>query len=235
MVGVQALFDGFIDVVVPTFLERLKQIIVAPIEYPEMIWILTPMVVTLFLMTLYFGRYKREELGWNTAVGNSLVLLFVSLDLLQKAYPEANPLRALLVFLRTLSDTGLSADLLPGVVAGMILLYSLFLLTADFHHWLPKKLAFFVSSSLPINILAYFGIIFVYGATAGSPLPLDGYTFFAFLALFVLLYYLLSLIQLVEKDRDSLFEDPKMPKPVSPPDTTEFIDDSRNIYKEGEQ
>lgn len=235
MVSAQALIDGFIGVVVPTFIDRLKQIILAPIEYPEMIWILTPMAVTLLLMTLYFGRYKREELGWNTAVGNSLVLLFVSLDLLQKAYPEANPLRALLVFLRTMSDSGFATEVLPGIVAGMILLYSLFLLTADFHHWLPKKLAFFISSSLPINILAYFGIIFVYGATAGSPPPLDWYTFFAFFTLFAALYYFLSLIQLVEKDRDSLLGDPKMPKPEQFDQNTEFIDESRNIYKESEQ
>ncbi len=228
MVAVQTIIDAFIEVVVPTFIDRLQQIIFAPVQYPEMIWILTPMVVTLLLMTLYFGRYKREELGWNTAVGNSLVLFFVSLDLLQKVYPEANPLRALLVFIRT-AATGFSTELLPGVVAGVILLYSLFLLSADFHHWLPKKLAFFISSSLPINILAYFGIIFVYGATAGSPPPLDWYTFFAFLTLFIVLYYLLAIIQLVEKDRDSLFDD-RMPEPTTL-ENTEF-EESHNIYKE---
>ena len=25
------------------------------------------------------GKYKKEELGWNTAVGNSLVLIFIGI------------------------------------------------------------------------------------------------------------------------------------------------------------
>ena len=42
-------------------------------------------VVTL-IMTLYFGRHRDEELGWNTAFGNSLTLLFVSIDLFRYIY-----------------------------------------------------------------------------------------------------------------------------------------------------
>lgn len=194
--------------VAPTLWERLSIIVGAPARYPEMIWILTPMIFTLLLMTFYFGRYRREELGWNTAVGNSLVLIFVSIDLYQRIYPDFNPLRAFLVFWRTLFAGGLGAEgILPGIVAGAIFMYAIVLLTADFFHWIPKKIAFFISSGLPINVLAYFGIIFVYSRTAGhNILPLDGYSLCAFILLFTALYIFLKFLQLIEPKSDDVKE-----------------------------
>lgn len=198
----------FIDFAANTFFpllwDRLHLIITAPFAYPEMVWILIPMAITLILMTFYFGRYRREELGWNTAVGNALVLLFVSINLFQKVYPEQNPFRALLIFFRTLFANGFAGEgVLPGIVAGALLAYALILLTADFFHWLPKKLAFFVSSGLPINILAYFGIIFVYSRTSeGLHIPIDGYAFLAFVILFGALFVVLRLFQLIEPHKD---------------------------------
>ena len=48
----------------------------------EVLWILAPLVITLILMEMYFGRYKEEELGWNTAFGNTLILIFISANLI---------------------------------------------------------------------------------------------------------------------------------------------------------
>ena len=42
--------------------------------------------VIISIVAFYFGKYHEEELGWNTAVGNSLVLLFVAMDLLRHIY-----------------------------------------------------------------------------------------------------------------------------------------------------
>ncbi|MBR9703466.1 hypothetical protein GOV10_05475, partial [Candidatus Woesearchaeota archaeon] len=59
-------FEAFIKTIVtevaPTLWERLTTIVAAPARYPEMVWILMPLLITLLLMTFYFGRYKREEL-----------------------------------------------------------------------------------------------------------------------------------------------------------------------------
>jgi hypothetical protein len=58
-------------------------------------------------------------------------------------------------------------------------LWTLILEILNFQHLIPKKLAFWVSSSLPTNILAYFIIVIVIGR-----IPLDWSTFWASLILF---------------------------------------------------
>ena len=196
--------SSFFEDVMPVFLERLIEIVTAPIVHQEMLWILFPAITTMILMTIYFGRYRNEELGWNTAVGNALVLIFVSLNLFEQAYPQENPLRALSSFIEVLQEHALfSSETLPGVVAGSILVYAVLLLVLDFFHILPKNVAFFISSPLPINTVAYFGIVFVYSATAQSPLALDGYTFSSFIVIFLLLYTILGIIQLLEPHKKS--------------------------------
>lgn len=193
--------------------ERLITIIIAPSLVPKMIWILTPMLITLFLMTLYFGRYRKEELGWNTAFGNSLVLVFVGLDLLKLIYPGLNPLRALLIFIRTL--LAWDEKTLLALISICILGYGLILLFIDYFHFLPKKIAFFISNGLSINIFAYFGIIFVYSRMNGlNIIPLDWYTFFAFLILFMLLYAFMTLLKALvpHDDLATLIDETPIPK-----------------------
>lgn len=212
---------SFVDVLGVFFMtlwERLYSIIAAPANNPGMVWILFPMIVTLLLMTFYFGRYRREELGWNTAVGNALVLFFVAVNLLQQVYPQENPVRALLIFFRTMTQGFAPETVVPSLIAGCLLIYSVLLLTADFNHWLPKKFAFFISSGLPINILAYFGIVFVYSGVSDNPLILDWYTLGAFIILFIALFFLLKFLQFLEPKRDEtkdLMKD--APEPTNEP------------------
>ena len=61
---------------------RFRELFLAPVHHPSMIWIVVPLLMALLLMTIYFAKYRDEELGWNTALGNSLVLIFVSVALL---------------------------------------------------------------------------------------------------------------------------------------------------------
>lgn len=203
-----------VDTFFPTVWQRLGEIATAPAHHPGMIWILFPMIVTLLLMTFYFGRYRKEELGWNTAFGNAIVLVFVSINLFQTIFPEENPLRALLIFLRRLFAVGVTGEgVLSGLVASAILVYAIALMSANFFHWLPKKLAFFVSSGLPINILAYFGVVFVYAQMSGDPITLDWYLLVAFIVFFLLLYSFLKALQLLEPHRDDAEVVEEAPKP----------------------
>ncbi len=68
------------------FFPRCLHIITSPVRNPDMLWMLVPLLATLIFMEFYFGRYKDEELGWNTAYGNALVLAFVSIDLFRNVY-----------------------------------------------------------------------------------------------------------------------------------------------------
>src|SRR3989344_25778 len=66
--------------------QRVLEILQAPLIMKDMLFILLPLLVVLLIIELYFGRYKYEKLGWNTAVGNSLALFFVGMNLLYFLY-----------------------------------------------------------------------------------------------------------------------------------------------------
>ncbi|MBW3013774.1 hypothetical protein KY335_00860 [Candidatus Woesearchaeota archaeon] len=136
----------------PQVANRVVDLVQAPWINPDMVWIVTPLLVTLLLMTFYFGKYKREELGWNTAVGNSLVLIFVSIDLMRYLYHSPLPPALDNYFTQPLKTT----------IAVIIFAEGIFLVFSNFLHWWPKKVAFFVSSPLPVNLTAYVAIAIVY-------------------------------------------------------------------------
>ncbi len=126
---------------------RTLNILMAPGNNPNMIWILAPLSASILLMEFYFNRYKSEELGWNSAFGNSLVLIFVSLDILRFLSNNGK-----LSYVNTESALAISVILLGGVLTFM-----------SFFHALPKNLAFGLSSRFPINITAYLMIVIIYG------------------------------------------------------------------------
>jgi Ca2+/Na+ antiporter len=68
------------------------------------------------------------------------------------------------------------------IMIGLLALITILLAVLNFQHKMPKKLAFVLSSSLPVNILAYFVIVIVMGM-----ISIDWVTFFAALILFLFL------------------------------------------------
>jgi len=142
----------------PTFAllyERFEIFLKAPITNPEILWIVAPLVISLFFISLYFSRHRYEELGWNTAFGNTLVLIFVSLNLLQYLHSK-NQIFPL--------------NFKISIIFALILI-ALSVLILHFFHVLPKKLAFVISSIIPMNLTAYVAIVIVY-----MDLPLDEFT-----------------------------------------------------------
>jgi hypothetical protein len=136
-------------------------------------------------MEFYFGRYKEEELGWNTAFGNSIVLLFVAIDSFRHLYEPSG--QKVLEYIATASDIKI-------IVPLFILLLALVLMLVDFFHFLPKKFAYVISSPTYINLLGVFGIIIVYS----NSVPLDWTTIFIFFIMFIIanlislgLYYII--------------------------------------------
>lgn len=168
--------------------ERILDILTAPLQVKEMIWILAPIVITLLLMEFYFSRYSDEELGWNTAFGNSLVLIFVAIDLARKLY----------------TTTFLQIDTKAAIVLAIII--EGFLLTLiDFFHILPKQIAFKISHKLPINFTAIIAVILVY-----TNIPVDWITCVAFLFLLVVIVVITGMVHLImPKVRESLDNVPK--------------------------
>ena len=56
-----------------TIQEVVKEFILAPMRYPEILPTVLPIIVGAIVIELYFGKHTNEDLGWNTSVGNAIV------------------------------------------------------------------------------------------------------------------------------------------------------------------
>lgn len=174
----------FWQILVPTVENRLAELLQAPFINPEMIWIITPLMVTLVLMTFYFGKYAKEELGWNTAVGNSIVLLFIAIDLLRYVFNLTTPGSILNYQLHPIST----------IICAIVGVEALTLMFTSFFKALPKQVTFFICAPLPVNLQAYIAVATVY-----TNVRLDWYTLVAVIALFIVLYIFIKILQLMER------------------------------------
>lgn len=140
----------FVQEVWARFIELLE----APLGNNDMLWAAIPLLLATVFMSLYFGRYKKEELGWNTAFGNTMVFVFVAINLIKEIYMKGGSWASVL-------DSTLYVMLCFGLVgSGMLLM----LIT--YFHLLPKKLAFFLFSAPPINVSVYVLMSIVYANVA---------------------------------------------------------------------
>lgn len=133
-------------------LNELGLLFRAPILVPEIWWIITPLIFLVFILTFYFGKYIKEELGWNTALSNSIVLVFICIDLLRTIYHYTQPASvwnfawhpekvAIIFFI---------------MLEGMLLSYT------AFKHALPKWVMFFIASPASVNSQAYILTTIIY-------------------------------------------------------------------------
>ncbi len=119
--------------------EVLKELIMAPLNHPEFLPTLMPLILGAVVIELYFGKHKTEELGWNTAVGNAIIWTTTGITLLLTEEP---------------TGTGLYASYFL-VLIGLFVGYMNF-----FHNW-SKDIAFSVSSAGVIYSIAYVTVVVV--------------------------------------------------------------------------
>lgn len=193
-------FHGFKTEFIPALIQQITDLIKAPINHPEMFGIAIPLVITLLVLEFYFGRYKREKLGWNTALGNSLVLLFVAFNLFQYLYNIYHPTSLYGLF---------TSSIKPWIALGLIF-EGAFLLIINYFHLLPSSLSFMLSAHLPVNLSAYVAIVFVYTRSSVDLISISAAIIF-----YIFLLICFKLIQLTEyeappdeqvvKDKEQLY------------------------------
>lgn len=161
---------NLINFIIGFLFPRIFEILATPIINPELLWIVSPLIIASILMILYFGRYRHEELGWNTAFSNNIILIFVSVNLVQQLAGNGALLSGKAMFIYGL------------------LIYNFIQLLINYFHLVPKGISFLINSTVPTNFLNYFAIILVY-----SNIPLDITTIIASVVLLILLYILSQL------------------------------------------
>ena len=182
--------------------ERTIWIIKSPITNPDMLWLLIPLIASLILLEFYFGRYSEEELGWNTAFGNSLALIFISIILAKHMY-----------------DYQLIYDPNKVSIVAAVLIIGIILAFLDFFHTLPKEFAFKLSAKLPIDYLAFIAIVFVF-----TNIPANGVTAAAFLAILIILIIIIGIIHKLAPK----FKEWVLPEPPSPTKESDLIDEPQS-------
>jgi len=153
----------------PLFI-RILEILLVPQVHKEALWTIAPLLFALVMLQMYFGRYKTEQLGWNTAFGNNISLVWVTAILLRFLYDGQG-------IINSWNNIEFRGYLILIILFG---LFTLVLSILTFTHLLPKKLDFILSSSLPTNIIAYFVLVIVIGK-----IPLDETTFFSTILIFI--------------------------------------------------
>jgi hypothetical protein len=162
---------------------EFNSLVKAPFDVPEMWWIVVPLLAVIFVMTFYFGKYINEKLGWNTALGNSVVLFFVCVDLLRKIYNYTFPP----------SFENYAWYPVITAIIFVIILESVLLLSAAFKHALPEKVMYFIASPVAVNVQAY-----VMAAVVYTRADFTFYTLFAAVLLFIVMIVILRLIKEAE-------------------------------------
>jgi hypothetical protein len=130
-------------------LASAREFFVAPFADLSLLWQLIPILLIWILMEWYFGMYKDEKLGWNTAVGNGVTLFWIGVTSMQHIFSEA-------VFFSWQRFT----VLLVGI------LYALFIIYVSFRHKLRTRYAFFLASPTPIYFISYVLILYAHGMLA---------------------------------------------------------------------
>ncbi len=171
---------NFLNFITNDLAPRMVEVITAPFTEPNVMWIVTPLLIAMVLMQLYFGRHREEELGWNTAFGNSIVLIFVSINLLQFLYNKHG-----LSIINLITPPTYKIWLVIGLGA-----MSITQLIINYFHAISKKVAFFINSSISTNLISYLAIIFVY-----TLIPLDIATLIVSGILLVILVGIFRLIR----------------------------------------
>ena len=145
----------------------------------DVFWGVLPLALATILIIAYFERYKNEEMGWNTYFTNTLVLLFVSINLFR--------------FIYTVDVDGAvnfidhSAESLATV--GLLCL-GILVSKFNFSHLLPEKFTKYTSSPLTINIIAYAVILFVYS--------LSGFSWLSVASLLIIVVLLTAIFELIK-------------------------------------
>jgi hypothetical protein len=131
-------------------LEAAVMIARAPIQHTEILPSLLPIILGAIVIELYFGKYSKERLGWNSSVSNSIIWLATGLNL---------------YFTETFSTT------LEKNATFLLIGMGGFVGAMDFFHVWPKNLAFLASAPTVVYLLAYVTVVAV-----KTPIPVNEVT-----------------------------------------------------------
>ncbi len=168
------------------------KILITPWLSSDGLWAILPLVLILIFINFYFGRNRAEELGWNSAFGNTISLLWVCVILWKFLITNHTSVE---IFSHPL----VRDFILLSILSLWVILLSVF----NFFHVLPRKFAFIISSSYSLYILGYIVISFVIGGVVITKTSLLGAIILFFL-MFLLLQFIKWMVPIDPTDKPVL-------------------------------
>lgn len=124
----------------------MGDIALAPFKQASVWWFLTPIIFFWIILEVYFGKHKSEQLGWNTALGNGMSLVWVNIESMRFLWyykPEFFWLKFAIIM--------------------VILCYGSFVIYVSFTHKLSSKTAYTIASPSPIYYFSYISVLWGHG------------------------------------------------------------------------
>lgn len=146
------------------------QILKQPWLTKDSLWMTLPLIFVMLSIYIYFGRNRDEELGWNSAFGNTISLLWICITLWK-----------FVLYHWTVAEL-YTVEFGRLMILTLLSFWVLILFIFNFFHVVPKQLSYFISNTGSIYSLAYIVIAFVFGNFPFSKNYLIG-AFFVFIIL----------------------------------------------------
>jgi len=121
-------------------LEGFREIFSSPLRDLSILWLLIPIILFWLFMEVYFGRYKEEKLGWNSALGYGLSMFWIVVMSFKTMFENSFEL--------------FSIDKIIFVI--FVAAYSVFIIFVSFTHRMKAKIFFLFTS--PTLVYYLFGI-----------------------------------------------------------------------------
>lgn len=149
-------------------LKGFESIFSAPFQRFDQLWVLIPLVIMWIVLAVYFAKFKKEELGWNTALANGITLGWLTLEGVRSLF-ATNP-----------------SDFWFRFIANMVILsYAVLIIYFSFTHKISSKWDFVIASPHPVYFLGIFSVMWGYGT-----LEINGYVLLDLVILFVIVLLL---------------------------------------------
>lgn len=160
--------------VVDEMIKALNEIGYSFVKDASLWWFLAPVILLWIALEIYFGKYKKEQLGWNTSLGNAVTLTWISVE-----------------SMRFLFDTQPDNFWFRFGLITAIILYALMIIYFSFSHKISPKATYTLASPNAVYFLCMVTILWGHGVLQLTPWVL--------LDLFVLYILLLVFFWIVRK------------------------------------
>ncbi|MGM5481398.1 MAG: hypothetical protein ACQESE_03225 [Nanobdellota archaeon] len=173
---------------VQSILEDIGGIGKALFSEPALLWQLAPIILVWIVLEVYFGRYAKEKLGWNTALANGISLFWIVISGMQYIFANGAEKFSWVAF---------------SIIAFMAV-YGLLIIVTTFKHSLPKNVEFAIASPTPIYYFSAIVLLIAY-----QQILLDLPMIISILALFVFFQVFFWIFRklIPEKDKHEIDSD----------------------------